>query len=157
MTQRRWVVLLSLAAAGAAPAVWPALAGAALGDNEQSVQADGVRLQAKAAAHVTAQAGYTVHELSAAGGTVVREYVAPTGVVFAVSWQGPFKPDLQQLLGAHFDAFAQSTHRAGSPRTHVVVSEPGLVVESSGHQRAFRGRAWLPAAVPAGVAIDTLQ
>jgi hypothetical protein len=155
MTQR-WLALLALTA-GVLPAAWPITAGAALGDNEQSVQADGVRMQARAAARVTAQAGYTVHELTVVGDTVVREYVAPSGVVFAVTWQGPFKPDLQQLLGAHFTTYAKSSNRVGNARSHVVVSEPGLIVETAGHMRAFRGRAWLPGAVPAGVALDTLQ
>ncbi len=149
--------LLATASAALWAAFWPAPAAAALGDSEQSVQADGARMGAKVAARITAQSGYMQHELTAASGTVVREFVAPSGVVFAVAWQGPFMPDLRQLLGASFDTYVQSSNRVRGGHSHVTVTEPALVVESTGHARAFHGRAWLPTALPAGVALDAIK
>ena len=149
--------LLASAGAALSAAFWPAPAAAALGDIEQSVQADGVHMGAKVAARISAQAGYTQHELTSASGTLVREFVAPSGVVFAVAWQGPFMPDLRQLLGASFDTYMQSSNRVRSGHSRVAVTEPGLVVESTGHARAFHGRAWLPAALPAGVTLDAIK
>jgi hypothetical protein len=40
-------------------------------------------------------------------GTTAREYVSPSGQVFAVSWQGQAMPDLGQLLGSWADRASQ--------------------------------------------------
>jgi hypothetical protein len=136
-------------------AMLPAVTLAALGGDESTVRADGARMQA--AVQRTSRAGYAMHEMKSAGGTIVREFVSPAGVVFGVSWQGPFMPDLRQLLGAHFDAFARSPHRARAGHARLLVTAPGLVVESTGHPRAFRGRAFLPDAVPAGISLESIQ
>src|SRR5512146_2570705 len=95
---------LSLALAAvllAAEAVMPAKA--ALGDKVASVQAD--RLSMKGQLRARSKPGFTVQEITAANGTVVREYVFPAGVVFAVSWSGPAMPNLQQMLGTYFDQY----------------------------------------------------
>jgi hypothetical protein len=66
---------------GAGPAL------AALGGALDSVQADQVHI--KGALRVTPSSGFTVHEISTAFGTSVREYSGPGGTVFAVAWDGP--------------------------------------------------------------------
>src|ERR1039458_677209 len=71
---------------------------ATLGGTVDTVQGD--VLDMHATRRVAMHAGYVVHELTLASGTVVREFVGPSGVVFGVAWQGPIKPDLNQLLGA---------------------------------------------------------
>jgi hypothetical protein len=51
-----------------------------------------------------AQTGpYAMHEIRTAAGTNVRQFVSPSGTVFGVAWDGPWQPDLHQLLGAYFD------------------------------------------------------
>jgi hypothetical protein len=50
-------------------------------------------------------AAYSVHESRDADGITVREYVLPNNVVFAVSWQGPVRPDMGALLGSYFPNF----------------------------------------------------
>jgi hypothetical protein len=130
-------------------------AAAALGEPLASIQADGQRLQA-ATARVQAGSGYSVHELQQATGGSVREYVSPAGVVFALTWSGPFKPDLQQLLGRHFGTYAITPRSAGSDRNHLAIDTAALVVRAGGRQRAFFGRAWLPALLPAGVDAEVL-
>ncbi|HJX21318.1 MAG TPA: DUF2844 domain-containing protein, partial [Steroidobacteraceae bacterium] len=60
---------------------------AALGGDATSVQTDLVKM--KGALRITASAGFTVHEITTADGTVVREYLSPADKVFAVSWRGP--------------------------------------------------------------------
>ena len=77
----------------------PALA--ALGGDVSSVEAD--RAHMKASIQVTQADGYDVHQMRIDGGTVVKEYVSPEGRVFAVTWQGPFVPDMQQVLGSYFN------------------------------------------------------
>src|SRR6185295_4756747 len=61
----------------------PALA--VLGGNAASVEGD--RAYMRGSLRITGAERYAVHEIESATGTVVREYVAPNGTVFAVAWQ----------------------------------------------------------------------
>lgn len=137
-----------------------ALAGSALaelGGSAETVQADQTRM--KASQRITAAALYSVHTMQTAAGVTVREYVSTGGIVFAVTWQGPAKPDLQQLLGTYFQTFsdAAAAARGGRSRGPLRVAQPGLVVQSGGHMRAFRGRAYVPDLIPDGVSLDEIQ
>lgn len=131
---------------------------AALGGDAPSVQADQVHMRATVK---TIQAdAYTVQEIQAPSGTVVREYVSPAGKVFAVAWHGPFLPDLHQILGASFDTF---THALQAPngrrfvRGPVSVQQGGLVVFSAGHPRNFSGKAYLSDMLPEGVRAEEIR
>lgn len=102
---------------------------------------------------------YTIHELRSAAGTVVREYAAASGKIFAVAWQGPMLPDLKQLLGSYFEQFqkaAQSQNRRGG-HDPLIVRHPGLVVELGGHMRAHVGRAYLPEEMPSGIRDEEIK
>lgn len=94
---------------------------------------------------------FSVEEIRSAAGTVVREYVTPAGQVFAVSWRGPTRPDLRQLLGEHYAAFERASRSAPRGRRPLIVRTGQLVVETGGHVRDLRGRAYLPALLPEGV------
>jgi Protein of unknown function (DUF2844) len=132
----------------------PFAAQATLGQSASTVDSDQTRLHAVARA-ASAQRAYSVHALTLASGTEVREYVAANGIVFGVAWDGPTLPDLRALLGASFDTYvAASATRRGVP---LAVSNSGLVVFSGGHLRAFTGYAYLPQAVPAGVDASVIQ
>ena len=133
----------------------PALA--ALGGDVSSVETD--RAHMKAAVKQTQVDGYDIHEISAPGGTVVKEYVSPAGKVFAVSWHGPFVPDMQQILGTYFQQFttawqARPKHYGHAPLN---IQQPGLVVQSGGHMRAYWGRAFVPDMVPQGVQLNEIK
>lgn len=130
---------------------------AELGAKASSIQADAARLQASP--RVTSTSRYAVHEMTAAGGTTVREYVAPSGTVFAVTWHGTYKPDLRQLMGeANFAAYQQQvaarTRRIRGPQ-HIEIN--GLVVDLGGHPRDFHGRAFLRSQLPAGTDPKEIQ
>lgn len=102
---------------------------------------------------------YTVQETQLENSTVVREYATPAGLVFAVTWQGPVLPNLQILLGNYFPALQQEitqAQQAGRQRTRVLMQTPGLVVNSSGRMGHFKGHAYTPDQVPAGVDIQPL-
>lgn len=144
-----------LAALTAAPAK------AALGDKVASVQADRVSVKGQLR-ESRSEPGYTVQEITAATGTVIREYVAPGGTVFAVSWSGPAMPDLQQIFGAYFAQYqaAVQTQHAGTRRGghhHVEVHAPSLVVHSGGHMRQYSGMAYVPSLVPQNLSISDLH
>ncbi len=129
---------------------------AALGDTVASVHADQAKL--RGALRVKAEAGYSVQEITAASGTIVREYISPAGVVFAVSWQGPVVPDLRQLLGRYF-AQARSAAAVAPPHGHsrLEVRQPGLVVSTGGHLRDFFGIAYVPDLLPRGFPLSTVH
>jgi hypothetical protein len=146
------VLTLMAASLGAA-----APARAALGGDVSSVEADRASLKGALTGFRTVQGGYGVHELTTASGVHLREYVAG-GKVFAVSWQGPVIPDLRQVLGTYYAVYAQAAAapHAGGHR-HLRVEQPGLVVESNGHMRAFYGRAWDPALLPANFSVANIR
>jgi Protein of unknown function (DUF2844) len=133
----------------------PALA--SLGGDVSSVQADGAQM--KATANVNNTGGYQLHEMKASTGTVVREYVSPAGRVFAVSWHGPFNPDMQQILGAYFQQFSAALQAQPHQYGHhpLNIQQPGLVVQTGGHMRAYTGRAYVPGMLPQGVHADEIK
>ncbi|HTS21134.1 MAG TPA: DUF2844 domain-containing protein [Casimicrobiaceae bacterium] len=128
---------------------------ASLGDAEASVEAD--RAAIEATSRTLPGARFTVHELQVPSGTTIREYVSPAGVVFGLAWHGPSMPDLRQLLGSHFDAYADALAARRMRRSPVFVQLPGLVVQSSGHARSFVGKAYLSDALPQGVSPQDVQ
>jgi len=135
-----------------------ALAGPAwaeLGGNVATVQTDQEHM--KGTRRITTTADYSVHEIQTDSGTTVREFVSPGGTVFGVAWQGPWKPDMRQLLGPYFDRYVQSIQSKRPRRGPVSIHEPGLVVESSGHMRSFSGRAYLPQMTPQNVDPATIK
>jgi hypothetical protein len=143
---------------GAALLALPCSASASLGGDVASVQVD--RSVMNGTLQVATASGYAVHEIQVPDGMRVREYVSAGGVVFGVAWQGPFKPNLQQLLGTYFDEFQEAARAAKSKhpgRAPVLVDEPDLVVHMSGHPRAFFGRAYIPELLPADVAADDVK
>lgn len=157
MSTKQLRLLLALGALAAGELITHP-AHAALGGSPDSVAADGSALRGQLTS--TAMVAYDVQEIDS-GELAVREYVTRTGQVFAVTWQGPTMPDLQQLLGTYFGRFqsAAAAAHASNPGIHreLVVSQSDLVVVSTGRLRDFHGLAYLPALVPAGVSIDQLQ
>jgi hypothetical protein len=139
-----------LLAAGSAGPGW-----AALGEPEASVSADSGHFRARAL--VAARPSFTVHELRTPAGTVIREFVALSGTVFAVSWRGPFVPSMSLLLGQNFQRYANAPRSAGSTRSHLLIDQPDLVVHAGGHIRSYTGLAYLPQLLPAGVSAEQLR
>ena len=128
---------------------------AALGSSVASIETDRAALHAQHS--VTARGLYELHELTLPSGTTLREYRAPDGIVFAVTWNGPAKPDLSQALGAYFPGYVEAARANGAGHNRLAATRADLVLVSSGHMRAFTGRAYLASAIPAGVSIDELR
>ena len=129
---------------------------AALGELESSVSADANVLQGQVQEQL--RTGYTLHEITLTRGARLREYVSPAGRVFGVSWQGPFTPNMQQVLGAHFSdlqQYAQSqTRRRGGP---LVIENRDFVFFHSGHMGWSSGRAYVPSLVPANLSPEVVR
>lgn len=131
----------------------PALA--ELGGTVDTVQADQERM--KGTRRVTAAAGYEMHEIQAGSGNTLREFVSPAGRVFGVAWQGPFMPDMRQVLGTYYQNYSQALQAKRARRAPIVIHEPDLVIESGGHMRSFRGRAYVPQLAPAGMDLSAIK
>jgi len=137
----------------------PLPAFAALGGDVASVRTDQAHMRG-ALVRITGARTYSVHEIQAPYGTLVREYVSPTGTVFAVAWQGPWQPDLRQVLGTYFDHYVQSAQAVRSHRRGhgpLLIQESGLVVQQGGHPRAFIGSAYDPQLLPQGFDARTIR
>jgi Protein of unknown function (DUF2844) len=148
-------LISSLACALAATACFSAPARAALGGDAASVEAD--RASLKGELRVTPATGYSVHEIQTSSGLLIHEYLAADGKVFAVSWRGPGIPDLRQMLGSYYGQFEQATSVPSRNHHHLTVQTPQLVVLSSGHTRAFFGRAWAPALLPPNFPVNDIN
>jgi hypothetical protein len=147
--------------AGAWLALWLAAAPpaqAALGEPWTAAMNPGGGKNLQSVAPAVSNSAYQMHQTQTAEGTTVREYSDASGIVFAVSWSGPFKPDLQQLLGAYFKAFRDAPRVPGGAalRGTQRIDNGGIVVHTGGRPRAFFGRAFVPALVPAGVDVQVL-
>lgn len=146
-TLGRFLLILLL---GAAPA-W-----AALGGPESSVSIDRQFLRGQIRDEV--HTGYRLHQITDPSGAVIREYVSAAGKVFGVSWQGPFIPNMQQLLGSYYtylQQYAQAqTGRHGGP---LIIQMPDFVFWSGGHMRWRRGRAYIPSLLPANLSPEVVQ
>jgi hypothetical protein len=153
-----WIFAVTIAVAGLfaphmLPPVW-----AALGQPAATVEHD------RAALNGQLQRGsmrnFSINTITVAG-MEIKEYVAPDGVVFAVVWEGTGVPNLQLLLGDHYEEYREGieTARNRKPR----VKEPfrmksdRLVVEQAGHSRSLWGRAYLPSQLPPGVRPEDIR
>jgi len=147
-------IALMAAAALALAAGMPYSAKAALGQPEASVTADAQTLRGSIKS--TDTGNYRVHLIDLPSGTVLREYATLGGIVFAVAWSGPTIPNLQQSLGNYYASFVKGAQASRTGHHQLQIRQDDFVMQSSGHMRAFTGRAYLPLAIPAGVSLQEL-
>jgi hypothetical protein len=149
-----WMKMFLLAVtflAASSSAAW-----AVLGEGADSIVADQQEIGGNI--KTISNSDYTINEITTPSGTVVREYVSPDERVFAVTWRGPIKPNLADLLGSYFQqiqaAAAAQKPELSRPRT---VTASDVIFHSGGHMRNFWGRAVVPSLVPEGVSEAELK
>jgi hypothetical protein len=155
MRKQRETLNLLIAGSALVMLALPVCACATLGENSASSETD--RVSMKASLRILPATQYTVHEIQTPSGTTVREYILPSGTVFAVGWRGPVMPDLRQALGSYFNRYMQAAGAQHAGHRHLAMSQPDLVVHSNGRMRAFSGRAYLPQLMPQGVTVDEIR
>ena len=140
---------------------------ATLGDNAASVLND--QAQMKGTITSVDHSTYVLHEITAPSGAKVREYVSPGGAVFAVTWEGQFPPDFQQLLGPYYQQVQQAiaqqktAEQSGDQqqsrrrRGPVNVQTSDIVFSQTGHLHSFHGQAYIPQLVPQGVQTSAIR
>jgi uncharacterized protein DUF2844 len=130
---------------------------AALGADAKSIESDAAAMQGTMAsqevAPTAAPAGsYSVKSFVTPAGVTVREYVAPSGAIFGIAWQGHRPPDLSILLGSYYSEYtsaeALKTHR---DMHRSVTRGPNSVVVMAGHMGHVVGHAYVASLAPAGV------
>jgi hypothetical protein len=149
-------VIGALAIVGGWALAWPAHA--TLGGVYSSVESDRTHMVARMRS--ASAATYAVHTLTLPNQGEVREFTRSDGIVFAVAWKGPGRPDLRQLLGQqHFDTFQADNVPPQGRRTRrpLGVNRPDLIVHSAGHSGAFWGFAYLPQQTPSGFSTSELK
>jgi hypothetical protein len=157
MKQRLTALLIGLGFAVLVLSAAAAPVQAALGESVDSVASDQRVLAAKRVSK-TVDNGYTVQELRSDSVTV-REYVAPSGVIFAIAWNGLIHPDLTSLLGTYIGEYRTALRHIpreyGSRYSKVETDQ--IVVEKWGQMRNLQGRAYVPSLIPPGVSIDEIK
>jgi hypothetical protein len=155
-TNYRFLGITLAGMVGISMACLPAMA--SLGGDVNSVKVDSAHM--KAQLQVQQKQAYAVHEIKDKNGITVREYVSPQGKVFGVAWQGPFLPDMQQVLGMYtqqYSAALKQDHIKNKGRHPLNIHQPGLVIETGGHMRAYYGRVYVPQMVPTAVAAGEIR
>jgi hypothetical protein len=131
---------------------------ASLGRDATSVQEDLAKMQGTL--RTSSGDSYTMHEIQTPTGVSIKEYASPVGKVFAVTWKGPFHPDLRQLLGSYYDEYVQAVRTQRAQRGGhgpILIQHTGLVVQVSGHLRSFVGRAYIPQQLPERMRVEDIR
>jgi len=127
-----------------------------LGEPVSSVETDRMALAGQLSI-IPAQL-YTIQEITTSE-LVVREYVS-RDTVFAVAWRGKRPPNLVSFLGAYFQEYQEVAAAASNgPRMRGMtrIQGPRVVVETGGHPRDIRGRAYIPSLLPSGVTTEMIH
>jgi hypothetical protein len=64
---------------------------------------------------------------------------------------------MQQTLGTYFKAYTSAPRAKHSDHKRFAIAEPGFVLQSSGHMRAYFGRAYVPQLLPQNVSVTDIQ
>lgn len=101
---------------------------------------------------------FSIYEIRSPA-SVIREYVSPGGVVFALGWEGITHPDLSVHLGEFAKDFAKTQKEMGFRRgmRHSIFETDQVTVERWGHERNHRGRAYCLSLFPPGVSIGEIH
>jgi hypothetical protein len=155
MAQTTWLAMVVTTLVVALPSSgW-----ASLGGDSASVDADRVRVQG-ALLRIVRSDAFTLHEVQSSSGTTIREYMSSTGTVFAVAWEGPWLPNLRQILGPYFETYQRAVQAGPANRRSrgsLKIDLPELVVQMSGHPRAFSGRAYVPQLMPQRMQAESIR
>jgi len=137
----------------------------ALGEKVPEVSAQQVKSQTNSNLKISQKVSslgvsYSVQETEQEG-QLMKEFVNSDGVVFAVSWKGLGPPDFSDILGKYYKDFqAQSQSNSllqAHSRNRMNIKTTDIVVRNSAHGSSMRGLAYVPALLPAGVAVEELK
>lgn len=112
---------------------------------------------ATATSKAATAAPYSMRESRDANGVTIREYVLPSNVVFAVTWEGPIRPNMTALLGSYFPTYVSAGENRARGTGPLIEGSDDFRIESAGRLGHFTGAAYLPRLMPANVRPGDLQ
>ncbi len=129
---------------------------ASLGGSEATIEGD--REALAGSSKLIQRTGYSIHQIDATGVTL-KEYAAPGGTVFAVSWRGMRPPDLSAVLGTYFGEYQAAANSRGRTRRRGAFRAEAehIVIEMGGHMRNTWGRVLVPALLPSGFSEEVIR
>jgi hypothetical protein len=133
------------------------LAFAALGDQVDSTGGT-VRAQAAVSMRMANEDRFSV-QIEQSDAYTMREYVSPSGVVFAVAWNGISPPDMSHVLGSYLKEYRTARDRTPRirGRRNRVIQSSRVIVENWGHMRDLEGRAYDLSLFPTGVTLEDIK
>jgi hypothetical protein len=89
----------------------------------------------------------------------MREYISPSGVVFAVAWNGLTPPEMSHVLGSYLREYRTARDRTArvKGRRNRVIQSDRVIVENWGHMRSLEGRAYDASLFPSGVTLEDIK
>ena len=109
---------------------------ASLGGSVATVEVDRARTKS-ALVRINRTNDYSVHELQAPTGTLIREYYGTNGIVFGVAWDGEWHLDVDSLRAA-LDAAPRA--KAATQRRKLLRTSPPT--SATARARGARRRRW---------------
>ncbi len=121
---------------------------AALGEHESSTELEQHAL--KGTKKIILHGKFRVHEITSENNHLIREYISPDGIVFAVTWRGMTQPNLSLLLGSYFQEVnnALSSQPKHQGRAPLSISTDHVIIEKFGHMLDIHGKAYIPSLLP---------
>ena len=110
----------------------PSFASAELGGNAKSVHTDQIQMKSGVMPGNATSPSYSVQQIQSGNGTTIKEFISSTGTVFAVTWQGPLMPDMQQLLGQYFSDYVNAAKNDHGGHHRLNIKQAGLVCNPVG-------------------------
>ena len=148
------VPLSSYAALGGAPVT---AASAPLMLRAVTTQSAATPASSQPASGAISAAPYSVRQSVDTNGVTIREYVLPANTVFAVTWDGPVRPNMRVLLGSYFANYVAAGQTSVHGSGPLIEGNDDFRIESAGRLGRFFGMAWVPRLIPAGVRPGDLQ
>ncbi len=125
---------------------------AVLGESETSIEKVRQHYNGEALQSPQTFKTYSRNSFKSPDGFIIREFINPSGQVFAVAWKGPAHPDLSLLMGQYFDEVRvknREPHQARKP--YLRRQTENVVITKWGHMSDLHGYAIIPSLTPPGV------
>ncbi|WP_413587331.1 DUF2844 domain-containing protein [Bdellovibrio sp. HCB274] len=126
-------------------------ASAALGDQVVTTSASSDSRSAQSKKTTSVGSTYTISDTQTVD-IKIRQFINSQGRVFAIAWKGTDLPALEELLGTYLPEYKSKIAERGRVfgRKSLKIKTDNIVVEGSSRQTDQRGRAYIPASLPAG-------
>jgi hypothetical protein len=129
---------------------------AELGKNSSSIDSEMMNLNAKRIIYSNSQGN--VHNLELDNSTLIREYVNSENQIYAVTWTGQHRPNLNLLLGSeNFNTVSDRNISKHFDHKHLSFDNGKLIFNIRTSNRVELGKAMLVDIAPKNLRIDQIE